>query len=81
MQENGLFIQFHQLSNDKIILVPVRSVKYIIAHDDGGSMIYTHLTIANSDKLRSFHAKESAEQIFKSIQKDIRLSDGIFSQL
>lgn len=76
-----MLIKFHQISNGKLTLIPLHVIRYVVDHEDGGASVYTTLPAANPDKQKSFRTKETAEQIYNSTRSDVRLSDGIFSQL
>lgn len=76
-----MILKFHQTSDGKPTLLPIHAIKFIVAHDDGGTIIYTNLTIANSAKLRNFRTKESIEQLYMKMERSIYMSDGIFSNL
>lgn len=76
-----MFIQFHEFSNGKLILVPIHAIKFIIDHHDGGASIHTNVMLANVESHKSFRSKESTEQIHKLSKRNYYLSDGILSNL
>lgn len=74
-----MFVKFHQLANGKVTLLPFHSIKYIVAHDDGGATISTNIPGSNPEKLRTFRSKESPEDIYNSARSKFSASDGILS--
>lgn len=62
-----MLLKFHQLSNGKVTAVPLHSIKYIVAHEDGGATICTTIPAPTPDKPKNFRSVETVEEIYRAM--------------
>lgn len=78
-RESILFLKFHQMTNNKMIIVPQQNLLYVVDHDAGGASIYTNIPTNDPNKRKNFRSKETVAELYQASKVDLRLADGLFS--
>lgn len=74
-----MFLYFHQFSNDTLTMVPIEKIRFVQDHSEGGALIYTDISILNSEKGKQFRSKETVNELFDKHSKRAQFFPNLFS--